>query len=126
VRGRIFKRISSGQAMVEFALCSTVFLMIVFGTIDFGRAIFTQAQLANAVREGARYGKVHPTDLSGAKSAAVAKAPGGSTVTVTCGSPCATGATLQVSGTVSFSAITQTLLGIKPITLTSTAKVGVE
>jgi Flp pilus assembly protein TadG len=124
----IFKRESSGQAIVEFALCSLIFLSIVFGTIDFGRAIFTQAQLANAVREGARYAKVHPTALSTASSKVIAKAPGGATVTVmSCSpSPCATGSTVTVTATVKFSAITQTLLGISPITLSSTSKVGVE
>ncbi|MBN9011819.1 MAG: pilus assembly protein [Rhizobiales bacterium] len=124
----IFKREASGQSTVEFALCSLVFLMIVFGTIDFGRAIFTQAQLANAVREGARYAKVHPTALSTASSTVTTKGPGGTTVTVmSCSpSPCATGSTVTVTATVGFSAFTQKLLGIGPITLSSTSKVGVE
>lgn len=30
-----------GQAMVELALCATVLLMLVFGIVDFGRAIYT-------------------------------------------------------------------------------------
>ena len=30
----------SGQAIVEFAFVSVAFFMIVFGTIDFGRAVY--------------------------------------------------------------------------------------
>jgi Flp pilus assembly protein TadG len=124
----IFKRKTRGQSTVEFALCSLIFLMIVFGTIDFGRAVFMQAQLANAVREGARYAKVHPTTLSDASSKVTAKAPGCTTVTelTSSNSPCSTGGTITVTATVGFSAITQKLLGIGPITLSSTSKVGVE
>jgi Flp pilus assembly protein TadG len=44
--------------MVEFALVLPVFLMLVFGTVDLGRAIFYQSLLNNAVRDGARYGTV--------------------------------------------------------------------
>ena len=52
-------RVHPGQAIVEFAFASIIFLLIVFGTIDFGRAIFIAGDLHNAAREGARYGKVH-------------------------------------------------------------------
>src|SRR4051794_14597140 len=51
----------SGQAIVEFAIVSVAFLMMVFGTVDFGRAIYMYSQLENSVREGARYGKMNPT-----------------------------------------------------------------
>jgi Flp pilus assembly protein TadG len=44
--------------MVEFALVLPVFLMLVFGTVDLGRAIFYQSLINNAVRDGARYGTV--------------------------------------------------------------------
>lgn len=124
-----FKGKSIGQATVEFALCATVFFMIVFGTVDFGRAIFLKAQLDNAVREGARYGKLHPTDLSGVKSKVVNYSNSGLTtggVTVSCSGGCVTGGTMTVTASVSFSAITQTLLKISPVTLSSTATVDIE
>lgn len=51
-----------GQTLVEFAFTSLIFFVIVFGTLDFGRAIYQYSQLHNAVREGARVAKVKPTD----------------------------------------------------------------
>ena len=43
-----------GAAAVEFALLLPLLVMIVFGLIDFGRAINTQITLTQAAREGAR------------------------------------------------------------------------
>ena len=49
-------RDESGVALIEFALLATLLLMLVFDTIDFGRALFTANNLTAAAREGARYG----------------------------------------------------------------------
>ena len=71
-RLRILKRRESGQALVEFALVSIVFFIIVFGTIDVGRAVWNYNTLAQATREGTRYAIVHgadSTDPSGPGSA---------------------------------------------------------
>jgi len=43
-----------GQAVVEFALVLPVFLLLVFGALEFGRAYFNLHLLTNAGREGAR------------------------------------------------------------------------
>ncbi len=43
-----------GAAAVEFALLLPVLLLIVFGIIDFGRALNAQISLTQAAREGAR------------------------------------------------------------------------
>ena len=42
------------QALIEFALISPVLLLLVFGIIDIGRAVFYYDTLNHAVREGAR------------------------------------------------------------------------
>ena len=71
-RLRILKRRESGQALVEFALVSIVFFIIVFGTIDVGQAVWNYNTLAQATREGTRYAIVHgaaSTDPSGPGSA---------------------------------------------------------
>jgi Flp pilus assembly protein TadG len=49
-----------GQAVVEFAFVLPLFLLIMSGTIEFGRAYFAYAQLLQAAQEGARYGAVLP------------------------------------------------------------------
>ncbi len=48
------RRRRTGVAAVEFALVVPVFLLLVFGIIEFGRAIMVQQILVNASREGAR------------------------------------------------------------------------
>ncbi|MFN0147609.1 MAG: TadE family protein [Dehalococcoidia bacterium] len=44
----------SGQALVEFSLILPVFLMLLFGLVDFGRGFYTWQLVTNAAREGAR------------------------------------------------------------------------
>ena len=48
----------SGQAVVEFALVLPVFVLLVFGAIEFGRAYYDLHLLTNAAREGARRGSL--------------------------------------------------------------------
>jgi len=50
------KRRRAGQAIVEFALVSPVFILLLFGAIEFGRAYLDMHLLTNAAREGARAG----------------------------------------------------------------------
>jgi Flp pilus assembly protein TadG len=49
---------SRGQALVEFAFTLPIFLLIIFGLIDLGRAVYVNNSLAEAARDGARYGSV--------------------------------------------------------------------
>lgn len=43
-----------GQSLAEFALVLPIFLLIVIGIFDLGRAVFSNTTLTNAAREGAR------------------------------------------------------------------------
>lgn len=43
-----------GQSLVEFALIIPIFLLVMMGLFDLGRAVFYQSTLANATREAAR------------------------------------------------------------------------
>ncbi|TAN31871.1 hypothetical protein EPN29_11750 [bacterium] len=47
-------RLQSSQALIEFALISPVLLLLLFGIVDIGRAVFYYDTLNHAVREGAR------------------------------------------------------------------------
>ena len=51
-------RSESGASAVEFALLLPVLMMVLFGIIEFGMALYRQAILTNASREGARLGIV--------------------------------------------------------------------
>jgi len=56
------KKHLSGQTLIEFALLFPVFLLLVLGFFDLGRAVFYYSSLTNAVRETARYAIVHHDD----------------------------------------------------------------
>lgn len=64
------KRITRGQSLVEFALLLPILLLLAVMLLDLGRAVYYYSVIFNAVREGARYGIIHPTDGSGIEAAA--------------------------------------------------------
>lgn len=69
-----------GATLLEFAIGSTVFLMLMFGVIEFGRCLWTHNALSDAARRGARYAVNHPSsDASAVKNVAVYGDPAGGT-----------------------------------------------
>jgi len=50
------RRSRRGSAAVEFAVIAPVFLLFVFGIIEYGRMVMVQQILTNSAREGARVG----------------------------------------------------------------------
>ena len=51
-------RRDEGQGLVEFALTIPVFLILLFGIVEFGLLLYNQQVITNASREGARFGIV--------------------------------------------------------------------
>lgn len=98
-----------GQAMTEFALLVPFMLLLVLGIFEFGRAFYYYSALANAAREGARYGLTHATDTNGIKTRAVNNAIGvgigPGDVTVQCVSACVVGGQIQVSTSYMFNSV---------------------
>jgi len=47
-----------GQALLEFALVVPIFLVLVFGIVDFGMGLKAWITITNSAREGARIGAV--------------------------------------------------------------------
>jgi len=64
-----------GTAAVEFALVLPVLLLIVFGIVDFGRALNAQLTLTGAAREGVRLAALGYTDAA-IQARVAAAAPG--------------------------------------------------
>jgi Flp pilus assembly protein TadG len=128
-------RRDTGQALVEFSLAITVFLMLLLGVFDLGRGIYTYNGLAEGARDIARITSVHlgsPVGSSVATTNRVAVqkglTPGLSNPTFACvdlygaASSCSTGNYVTVAVNASYSPIS--LLGIGgPITLTSSSSV---
>ncbi len=50
-----------GQAAVEMAFVLPLLLLLAFGFVDLGRVFYFQEAIANAAREGARYGSATGT-----------------------------------------------------------------
>lgn len=50
---------SRGQALVETALILPLFLVLLLGIVDMGRAVWATTSLSSAAREAARYAIVH-------------------------------------------------------------------
>lgn len=99
------RRNRRGAAVVEFAVVAPVFIMLVFGMIEYGRMVMVQQLLTNASREGARVGV-----LDGATTASVQTAVttyltnasvSGATVTVNPNPPSSAGYGAPVTVTVS-------------------------
>src|SRR5437667_9981219 len=55
-RARAQRRRLRGQSLVEFAISSTVLLLLAMGLIDLSRAFYYSVSLQGAAREGARHG----------------------------------------------------------------------
>lgn len=63
---RIWRRgAARGQALVEFSLTVIIFLILLMGIFDLGRAIYMYNGVAEAAREIARVTSVHPGSTLG-------------------------------------------------------------
>ena len=119
------------RAVAEFSIISVACFTMVFGVIDFGRALYAYAELREAVGEGARYGLRHPADTGDITNAVIVAGSdlhiSPADIVVSCGDGCGEGATnVTVSARARFTAITQDLLGLAPITLTASASANSE
>ena len=54
-----------GQNLVEFSLVLPILTVVMLGIVGSGFTYFARSSVDNATREGARYGSIHPTDVSG-------------------------------------------------------------
>ena len=130
----------SGQALVEFAIAFLVFVFIVFGLIDLGRVVYAHNALAEAAREGARYGSVQArsaNDLAGIESFTVDHVVGIGDVTATAQcvktgtstTDCSQNDRIEVTAQASVGMLTPLVaqlmgaMGLNPIDLSSTSQV---
>ena len=101
---RFFRRLlrnsrnEEGTQLIELALVLPVFLYLLVGAVDFGRAFYLATEVASAAEAGATYGVSSPTDIAGMKSAAMLNATdiSGFTPTATYGSECTDGSAIAL------------------------------
>ena len=63
-RPRIAAPTERGQGLVEFALVFPVFILLLFGILDLGRAVYAYNTIGDAAREGARVAIVNQIETS--------------------------------------------------------------
>lgn len=71
LRSLNIKRGQKGQALVEMALSIMLLVVLVFGIIEFGRAMYTKNTLTNMARAGVRAAVVTPTLVPADSSASL-------------------------------------------------------
>jgi len=83
---RLYRRKRRATAAVEFAVVAPVFLLLVFGMIEYGRMVMVQQIITNASREGARTAVLDGSTTSSVQTAVnnylTAGSISGATVTV--------------------------------------------
>lgn len=83
------RRTIRAQGLVEFAIIGPLFFLMLFGVIEMSRAVYTNHQITNGTREGARYAAVHgsksgsPATSSTVKTAMLDKMTGVSSASLT-------------------------------------------
>lgn len=65
MRSIVNRKNEEGKTLVEFAIAGGVFLMIMFGVIEFGRLYWTHSALRDAARRGVRYASIRRSDAAG-------------------------------------------------------------
>jgi Flp pilus assembly protein TadG len=118
------------QALVEFAVISTLFFLLFFVVLDGGRAIYAWSTVAEAAREGA-----HAAEITGATDAQIKSAITAhtgllgdlsSTTTITPTPTRLAGQTVTITVTYQYRTVTPLLSRFGPITFTSTTVVVAE
>src|SRR5215472_333163 len=135
-RGRRVRGGDRGAAAVEFALLLPLLLLLVFGIIDFGRAINAQITLTQAARTGARLAALgQPNVVSATQAAATGLSPVGVTLVTPCPANATQTTAAVVTATYTFHFVTPIgaiagLFGGKglgaPITLSATGEMPCE
>lgn len=123
------KQKERGAVAVEMAVLLPLLLLVLIGTMEFGRVFNVQNSLTQAAREGARYAALHYKDsgfdVEGATLAAAPSLNGLGVVVADNASACAPNANVEVTTSVSLPSLSGFLdagwfgsPGLFPMTLT--------
>lgn len=64
-----------GASLVEFAILLPLFMLLLLGAVDCGRAFYLSTEVVGAAQAAAVYGSQNPTDTTGMTNAAMYDAP---------------------------------------------------
>jgi hypothetical protein len=118
---------SRGQALVEFALVIPIFVLLLVGLFDIGRAVWNYNTVANSAREAARVAVVNQDQVAireAAKRAGVSLGLEDADITLI---PCPTQeCPYSVTVTYDYEPVTPLISSLFDLTLTSTAVMPLE
>ncbi len=89
-----------GASLVELAFLLPMFLLLLFGAVDIGRAFYLSTEIEGAAQAAAAYGSQNPTDTTGMQNTAQYAAPDVPNLSVgtpTYGCECADGTSYSTS-----------------------------
>jgi len=116
-------RPEDGASLVEMAVMLPLFLVLLFGALDFGRAFYLEMELTGAAHAAAVYGSENPTDTTGMQNAAKDDAPNVQSLSVgtpTYGCECADGTAYSASCGTTPTCTTNNVVYRVNVTVTST------
>jgi Flp pilus assembly protein TadG len=93
-------REEKGASLVELALVFPLFVLLLLGCVDFGRAYYLAIEVAGAAHAAVMYGSRNPSDTAGMTSAAQDDAPNVPNLSVqtpTYGCECADGSSYSAN-----------------------------
>ncbi len=112
-----------GSSLVELAAVMPVFVLLLLGAIDFGRAYYLSMEIAGAAQSAAVYGTQNPTDTAGMQSAALLDVPNAANAKVssaTYGCECSDGSSYSPSCAATPACTSNTLVYRVNVTVTAT------
>lgn len=77
-----FRQDDSGASAVEFAMISSVLILVLLNVVDLGNYMFRKMELTSSVRAGAQYALVHNAPTSAAITTVVSNAANLNNVTI--------------------------------------------
>lgn len=112
-----------GASMVELAIVMPIFVLLLLGAVDFGRAYYLSMEVTGAAQAGAEYGMQNPTDITGMQAAALMDAPNVTNTpaaTATYGCECSDGTSYSASCSTTPSCAANNLVYRVNVTVTAT------
>ena len=131
--GIIRKAERKGQAVVQLAIAGLIMVSVTLGAVDFGRALYTYAELSHAVRDGAEFANSNPSateaiELRIREQASSLDGTDGGPSRLTVDQPRCTAeresgcSAITVSASYAFSPFTMDILGLGKITFRASAQ----
>jgi Flp pilus assembly protein TadG len=114
-------RDTEGASLIELAFIVPLFMLMLLGALDFGRALYLTMEIAGAAHAAASYGSQNPNDTTGMQNAAQDDAPNVPNLSVTnvsYGTVCSDGSSYTANTQTMPSSCSSTATGVYRVNVT--------